>query len=226
MVIRKGKPTGSPTYPKRKAQGKMKPFTPYRNTRSQQLLNKQELKFLDTAVGITLDTTVEEVTSLNLITQGDANNNRDGSVVQIKSCQITGRVANVPAAAATSAGIAYIWVVLDRQPNGAAPTVTDYLTSTTASTALPLVNNQYRFRTLGRIVIPLNSQAGVTTAYNNQSLEVNWFKSFKTPIECRFKGDAGTVADVTTNNIHLIAGAADADDIIAFNATCRIRFTG
>lgn len=204
----------------------MKPFKPYRNTRTQQLLNKQELKFLDTAVGITLDTTVEQVTTFNAITQGDANNNRDGSVVQVKSVQIQGRVANIPAAAATSAGIAYIWVVLDRQPNGAAPTVTDYLIGTTAPTALPLVNNQYRFKTLGKIVIPLNSQAGVTTAYNNQSMPVEWYKSFKTPIEVRFNGNAGTVADVTTNNIHLIAGAADADDIIAFNANLRIRFTG
>lgn len=209
-----------------RAKAKRPPFTPYRKTQSAQLLNKQELKFLDTAVGITLDTTVEQVTSLNLVTQGDANNNRDGSVIQVKSVQITGRVANVPAAAATSAGIAYIWVVLDKQPNGAAPTVTDYLTSTTASTAMPLVNNQYRFKTLGRIVIPLNSQAGVTTAYNNQSQNVDWYYKFKKPLEIRFNGNAGTVADVTSNNIHLIAGAADADDIIAFNATFRIRFTG
>lgn len=223
---RPSKPTGSPTYPKRKAQGKMKPFTPYRKTQSAQLLNKQELKFLDTAVGITLDTTVEQVTSFNIVTQGDANNNRDGSVIQVKSVQINGRCANIPAASATSAGIAYIWVVLDKQPNGAAPTVTDYLTGTTAPTALPLVNNQYRFKTLGKIVIPLNSQAGVTTAYNNQSMPVEWYYKFKKPLEIRFNGNAGSVADVTSNNIHLIAGAADADDIIAFNATLRIRFTG
>ena len=204
----------------------MKPFTPYRNTRSEQLLNRQELKFLDTAISTTLDTTLESINNIAIVTQGDANNNRDGSSIYVKSIEITGRVANVPAAAATSAGIAWLWIVQDRQPNGASVAIADYLTTTVANTALPLVANQDRFKTLGKIIIPLNSQAGVTTAYNNQSQPVQWYYRFKKPLKIRYTGNAGTIADCSTNNLAIVGGAADSDDLIAFNGTARIRFTG
>jgi len=204
----------------------MKPFTPYRNTKSQQLLNKQELKFLDTSISTTLDTTVEVTNNLCIVTQGDANNNRDGAVIRVKSVQITGRLAQVPGAAATSAGVAYIWLVLDRQPNGASLAVTNYLTTTSAPEALPLVANQYRFKTLAKLAVPLNSQAGVTTAYNNCAMPVDIFYRFKTPIEVRYTANAGAITDVSTNNIALVTGAADVDDTISFVGTARIRFTG
>ena len=204
----------------------MKPFTPYRNTRSEQLLNKQELKFLDTAISTTLDTTLESINNIALVTTGDTNSNRDGSSIYVKSIEITGRVANVPAAAATSAGIAWLWIVLDRQPNGASVAIADYLTSTTANTALPLVANQDRFKTLGKIIIPLVAQAGVTTAYNNSSMPVQWYYRFKKPLKIRYTASAGAITDLSTNNLAIVGGAADVDDLIAFNGTARIRFTG
>lgn len=193
-------------------------------------MNQQELKVLDTSISTLIDTTTEVVNNtLNLVTQGDSFNNRDGATIQISSVQIVGRVTQVPGAAATSAPIAYIWLVWDKQPNGAAATATGatgYLTSATANEALPTVPLQYRFKTLKRWVIPLSSQAGVTTAYNNVSQEVEFFKKFKTPIEVRFTANAGTIADIASNNLLLIAGAADSDDTITFGGTARIRFTG
>ena len=62
----------------------MKPFTPYRNTRFEQLLNKQELKFLDTAISTTLDTTLESINNIALVTTGDTNSNRDGSSIYVR----------------------------------------------------------------------------------------------------------------------------------------------
>jgi len=62
-------------------------------------------------------------------------------------------------AAATSAGTIYLYVVLDKQANGAAAGVTDVLTSTDLSIALGNVPNQYRFRILRKIAIDLSSQA-------------------------------------------------------------------
>jgi len=222
---RPSKPTGSPSYPKRKAMAKMAPFTPNR-TKRQTALNRQELKALDTGISTVVDTTTEVINQIATVVQGDSFNNRDGATILVKSIQITGRITQVPAAAATSAPIFYLWIVLDRQPNGAALVVTDFLTSQTANLALPVVPNQFRFKTLGRICIPMNTGAGVTTAYNNYSQPVEWYYKFKTPLEIRYNGNAGTVADLATNGLSLVCGAADSDDTIAFNGTCRIRFTG
>lgn len=199
---------------------------PISNLRRTNALNKQELKVLDTAVSTLVDTTTEVINQLCLVTQGDGPTNRDGQVIRIKSVRVVGRVSQVPAAAAVSAPIFYLWVVWDRQPNGAALTVTDFLTSATANLALPNTAFEWRFKTLSKIVIPLNSQAGATTAFNNQSMPVDVFYKFKTPLEIRYVGNAGTVADVATNNICLVAGAADSDDTITFSGTARIRFTG
>lgn len=226
---RPSKPTGSPTYPKRKAQARMKPFVP-RRPNAQRLLNKAEVKGIDTNISTLVDSTTEVITNTcNLITQGDSFNNREGATVMIKSVQIQGRVTQVPAAAATSAGVFYLWVVLDKQPNGAALTATGatgYLTTTTANEALPTIPMQYRFKTLGKIVIPMNSQAGVTTAYNNRAEDVSWYYKFKTPLEVRFTANAGTIADIATNNIALVCGASDTDDTMSFGGTVRVRFTG
>jgi len=202
-----------------------KPFTPARVPRSKSF-NRQELKALDTGISTNVDTGTEVINQIATVVQGDGFQNRDGATILVKSIQIVGRVTQVPAAAATSAPIFYLWVVLDRQPNGAALTITDFLTSATANLALPVVPNQFRFKTLGRIVIPLNTGAGVTTAYNNVSAPVEWYYKFKTPLEIRYNGNAGTVADLATNGLSLVAGAADSDDTIAFNGTCRLRFTG
>lgn len=206
--------------------------SPRRKVRRQNaVLNRQELKAFDTAISSTLDTTTEVInTSLNLVQTGDTFQNRDGATILVKSVQIVGRVAQVPAAAAVSAPIAYIWVVWDKQPNGASLTAanaaTGYLNTDVAQSALPTVPTQYRFKTLARIVIPLNSSAGVTTAYNNYSQEVNYYHKFKEPLEIRFSASTGAITDVMSNNLAIVAGAADSDDTISFTGTARIRFTG
>lgn len=224
MVARASKPTSAkPKASKRWMSGR----APIANLRPKPGLNTQELKFLDVAVSTLVDTTTEVINQLCMgVTQGDAATNRDGNVIKVKNIRICGRVAQVPAAAATSAGIFYLWVVLDKQPNGAALSVLDYLNTTVAGSALPNPAFEWRFKTLAKIVIPLNSQAGATTAYNNQAMPVDFYYKFKTPLEVRYNGNAGTVADLATNNLCLVAGAADVDDTISFTGTARIRFTG
>lgn len=193
-------------------------------------LNRQELKGIDTNIGTTIDSTTEVITNTcNLITQGDSFNNREGATVLLKSVELTGRLDLLPAANTTAAGCAYIWIVLDKQPNGAAATATGttgYLTSSVANEAFPTIPLQYRFKTLGKLVIPLSATAGVSGAYNNIVGPVSFYKRFKKPIEVRFTGNAGTIADIATNNIFLVAGSSDVDDLISFGGTVRVRFTG
>jgi len=204
----------------------MKGRAPVSNYKPTNPLDVQELKFLDTAISTLVDTTTEVINQIALVTTGDGASNRDGQMIRVKSVRIVGRVSQVPAAAATSAPIFYMWLVWDKQPNGAAFTVLDFITSATAPLALPNTANEWRFKTLAKVVIPLNSPAGVTTAYNNVAMPVDVFYKFKKPLEIRYQGTAGTVADLATNNLCLVAGAADSDDTITFSGTARIRFTG
>jgi len=193
------------------------------------MLNRQELKFFDTAVSFSFDSTgeVPATGQLSLIVQGTGNTNREGYLVTVKSLQLRGVVAFSPGSSVLAATNAIIYIMLDRQPNGAAAAITDALTSNQAATALPVVPNQYRFKTIRRLVIPLNSGAGVTTAYNGVNVCIDEYVQFKKPIEIRYNGNAGTVADLTTNNIFLFAGSdGSSDDTAAFVGTARLRFTG
>lgn len=230
QYARYGKPTGTSMQSIKKGMRKtarLPPFTP--NRKAKQMLNRQEMKFFDTTLSFNCDATAEVPATgqLALIVQGTGNTNREGYLVTVKSIQIRGVLSFAPGAAATAASNAIIQVMLDRQPNGAAAAVTDALTTTVMSTGLPVVPNQYRFKTLKRIVVPVNSQAGVTTAYNNFNVCVDEYIKLKKPIEIRYNGNAGTVADLTTNNLFLFAGSdGSTDDTISFAGTARLRFTG
>jgi len=57
---------------------------------------------------------------LCFVQTGDTLNNRDGAVIMVKSLAIRARWVHQPMAAATSAGTIYLYVVLDKQANGAA----------------------------------------------------------------------------------------------------------
>lgn len=209
--------------------GRLAPFTPKRTlARQNAILNKAEVKWFDTTFGATtVDSTAELIgTSLNLITPGDAGTNRDGATVTVKSIEYTFSFLQTPAAAATSATSVYFWLVQDRQPNGAAPALTDVLTTATACNAFPVVPNQYRFKILRKEVLDLNAQGGVTTAYNNTAGHFTGYVKFKKPVEIRFGSSGGTVADVLTNNFFIIMGSVYSDDTIVYNGATRVRFTG
>jgi len=191
-------------------------------------LNKAELKVFDTALSFNLDATGEvPVTGqLCFIQVGDTLNNRDGAVVHVKSLQIRGLLNYVPGAAANAASTMYIYIVQDKQCNGAAAAITDVLTSTAMKSALGNVPNQYRFKILKRIVVPMISSAGVTTAYNNVVSPVEEYIKLN-GLELRYTASAGAITDLASNNIFLLAGTdGGSDDLCSFEGTARLRFTG
>lgn len=204
------------------------PFVP-KQIRVASKLNKQELKVFDTALAFSFDATGEipATGQLCLIQTGDTLNNRDGAVIQLKSLQLRGFANFVPGAAATAATNVYLYVIHDRQANGAAPAITDVLTSNNMATALGNVPNQYRFKVLKRIVLTLNSPAGVAAAFNNVVMPVEEYLKFKDPIEVRYSASTGAITDITSNNLFLLAGTDGAsDDTVGFAGTARLRFTG
>lgn len=183
-----------------------------------------ELKFFDTSLSFAADATgeVPATGQLNLIPQGVTESTRVGRLALIKSIQINGLATFVPSTAATAAVVAYIYLVMDTQCNGAAAGVTDVLTSTDLSVALPNINNSMRFRILKKFVLPLNAPAGATTAYNNVQRPFTLYKRCSIPID--FSSTTGAITEIRSNNLFLIAGMIGADDTVSVTGTVRLRF--
>lgn len=185
-----------------------------------------EKKFFDTTLSFNVDSTMEVPATgqLVLIPQGDTSTTRDGRQCTIESIQIRASCIFVPGAAANAATLMHLFLILDRQANGAAAAVTDVFTSANSSLALLNLDNDDRFVIVKKWVKTFNSQAGATTAYNNQQDYIEWFKKVDIPLT--FSSTAGAITELRTNNLFLVAGAQNSDDLIQVGGICRVRFRG
>lgn len=184
-----------------------------------------ETKFFDTQLAFTVDTTgeVPATGQLVLIPQGVTQSTRVGRKATLKSLQIRLNATHTPAGGANAASTMYLYVVQDTQCNGAAAAVTDVFTSASMEQALINIANSSRFRILKKWVMDFNSGAGVTTAYNNISRHVEFYKRLQLPIE--YSSTTGAITEIRSNNVFLIAGAIGADDAITVSGTARVRFS-
>lgn len=184
-----------------------------------------ETKFFDTALSFLFDATgeVPATGQLNLIPQGVTESTRVGRLCCLKSIQIRGIAQWSPAAGTTASSTQYLYLVLDTQTNGAAAAITDVLTSNNMAVALINLNNSQRFRILKRFVIPMTSQAGVSGAFGNVVVPIDYFK--KLDIALDFSSTTGAITEIRSNNLFLLAGSDTlADDVGGFAGTCRVRF--
>lgn len=190
---------------------------------------KPELKFFDTALAFAFDSTgeVPATGQLALIPQGDTESTRDGRQAVIKSIQIRGNMFNTTALwgnAAEVAPIVYLYLVLDTQCNGAAAAITDVFTSNAMHSAMLNLNNSSRFRILKAWQWNATPYAGVTTAFNGNIKQIEFYK--KCNIKMDWSSTTGAIGEIRSNNIFLCAGASNGDDIITFSGNCRLRFVG
>lgn len=185
-----------------------------------------EKKFFDTAVSFLVDSTGEVPASGQwaLIPQGDTESTRDGRKATIKSIQFRGVAVFSPGAGATACTTMYFYVVQDTQCNGAAAAVTDVFTSNVLGTALINLNNSGRFRILKKIVVSFNPSAGATTAYNQMIRPIEFFLPCNIVMD--WSSTTGAITEIRSNNIFILAGAANTDDAIAVDGNARLRFVG
>lgn len=185
----------------------------------------RELKFFDTALGFTFDTTGEVPTTgqLVLIPQGVTESTRIGRKCVIKSITIRGGISSNISTATSSATTCHLFLVLDKQCNGAAANATDVLTSTSFSSALRNLSNSERFKIMKRWDVTLASQAGVQGAFDNARRFINWTKKCNIPIE--YSSTTGMITEIRSNNLFLLAGSAGTDDVFGLVGTCRVRFS-
>lgn len=185
-----------------------------------------ELKFFDTALSFNFDATgeVPATGQLNLIPQGVTESTRVGRKCVLKSIHLKGSVTFTPAAAATAASTAFMYLVLDKQANGAAAGITDVLTGNGMQIAFNNLSNSQRFMILKKFKWTMVPTAGVTTAYNNTTKHFEKFKKCNIPLE--FSSTTGAITELRSNNVFLLAGTDGlSDDTITMNGACRVRFS-
>jgi len=185
---------------------------------------KAENKFFDTTLSFNIDATgeVPATGQLNLIPQGVTESTRIGRKCTIKSIQIRGQLAYVPVADTSGTDNVFIYVVLDKQCNGAAAGISDVLTGAGMKAAMINLANSERFTILKRFQCVMTSNAGVSGAYSNNLRQIEWFHKCNIPIE--FSSTTGAITEIKSNNLFLLAGSGSADDETAFSGTCRLRF--
>jgi len=185
-----------------------------------------ELKFFDTTNSFTFDATgeVPATGQLNLIPQGVTESTRVGRKCILKSIQMRGIITFAPAAAAAAASTAYLYLVLDKQANGAAAGIQDVFTSTNLASAFHNLANSQRFVVLKKMKYTMAPSAGVTTAYNNSTRAYDLYKKCNIPLE--FSSTTGAITEIRSNNVFLLAGTdGQSDDTISCVGVTRIRFS-
>lgn len=161
--------------------------------------------------------------------------NRIGRKTLIKSVYIRGIVSceladqDGPTVGASPCQLGRMIIFADMQPNGAAPVLTDILTTASSISQLNL-NNRDRFKIYCDKVFALNAYAYNVTANSqlaslSNSIAVKKFK--KLNLETIYNaGTAGTIADIQSGALYLLTvgnRVAGTDDATATLST-RVRF--
>ncbi len=194
------------------------------------IANGSELKFHDVAVdqaaadlsaGVILNTS-----SINLIPQGVTEITRVGRKCVVKSVNWRGQISLSAGSTVGSSQTVRLMVVLDKQANGAAPTVTGVLESANFQSFNNLANKG-RFRTLSDSTFAMNVQAAAGDGASNDSANVlqnfTFFKACDIPLE--FTAATGAIGEITSNNLFILMITGTAGSLIALDSQIRLRFT-
>lgn len=188
-----------------------------------------ELKFFDTTLSFLIDATgeVPATGQLALIPQGVTESTRVGRKANVKSINVKGNVTFVPVAY-TDAAVCTVYVVQDKQCNGAAAAVTDVYTSSNLSIGMINMANSERFRILKKFTWTVKPEMwdGTSMGIGYTVLPFEWYSKCDIPLE--FSSTTGAITEIKSNNIFLLAscqnGLVPVDDKASVSGTCRLRF--
>lgn len=183
--------------------------------------------------------------SLTNISPGTGPTQRDGIKVMIKHIFIQGQIAFVgcldqsagppPAAVADSTVPSIkLWLVMDRQTNGAQMTSTEFLnqdhSNTYNSVTFRNLENSTRFKVLAEKTIMARSLPGHSAVTSGMIIP---FKMKATNVDCyqRYIGTDGTVGSIADCSLHLLcmksyydSGSADLTSDATLTYVARTRF--
>jgi len=158
---------------------------------------------------------------------------RIGRKLTIKKIELMGTIKWRPGVNYTgdkTSATVSIALVLDKQSNGSVFAVNDVYdvgSSVALSHSLTNVTNEQRFTVLKRWVHTFYARGDPTSALGAMSeadKSISFSKSCTIPVE--YSGMAGTIGEVRSNNLSLVAGCDSAPDVgfASFIGDCRIRF--
>lgn len=184
-----------------------------------------ELKFFETSHNFTIPTVgaVPASGQLNLIPQGVTESTRVGRKCILKYIQGRWTLNLDPGAAADIATIVTIYVVLDKQCNGAAAAATAVFESANLGRSFRNLANSQRFRILKKIQYNLTPAAGATTAYNFAIKQCNFDIKCNIPLE--FDATTGAITEIKSNNVFLLVQTNGSDGLVTLEGTSRVRFS-
>jgi len=187
-----------------------------------------EVKYKDTSVGAaTISTTlVRWADSINIVAQGDGQNERIGHKICLKKAMFRLRVNLLNQASATPSGATLrILIVLDKQCNGAVAAVADIITDADVY-GFNNLDNTDRFVILKDKWVTVNpmtfASTGPTNALNEKFVKINI--PLNIPINYNATASTGALATQRSNNI-LVCAASTSVNNVSLTGTYRIRYT-
>ena len=167
--------------------------------------------------------------TLGLLTRGTGPNDRVGNNIRLKSIEFRIRFqTNTAGAGLTDGGIIRMMLFIDKQPNGALFTNTELFAATTATlisnSPLNPNNSGSRFIMLKQWNFAINVFGGATNVPGQKMIV--YHRRFKNNgIKVQYNnGNAGTIADITHNAVHLIMLSSQQADFPLANGVILYRY--
>jgi len=185
---------------------------------------KQELKFLDTPLSVAPINATGQFYSLNNIATGNGESQRSGRRVKIKGISYNGRLQYDPSNNVYATGISAIYLIVDKQCNGALPTYLDVFTVGGLIRGQINMANKNRFEILHYFIHVWNPPAGISGAYNHVEQHMTFTNDLN--IDIFFNGATGATTEITSSNLIMMFDC----DLAALNrvsslGTARIYYT-
>ncbi len=188
---------------------------------------RPELKFFDTTKAATAAPVaglISDGTLLNMA-EGNTDQTRIGNKITLKSVMMRGAVRlPTTAGVASTSDVVRIFLFHDKQANGAAPAVTDILTSANYR-AFNNVDNSDRFLTFASFDAALDIKCGAgdgtTNEYGEATLSFFMKKQLNLPI--KYKSNNGDVTDLASSNIGVLT--ISKDGIVVVDYIARVKYT-
>jgi len=200
--------------------------------------NKSETRFVDSYYSAALSKTIagslaNPATNNSLfavpVDAGSASG-REGRCAYLKQIYIQGHIT-VPALTTTDVSHFYVnlWLVEDKQTNGAAMTPADFLTALNTEVDVAAFQNlehSMRFQLHKKKMVRVNSRNMEGTG-NRGACNVPFtiYKKFN-DLKIQYTGSSAGIADIATSSFHLIAiVSVDASSATELQYQCRCRFS-
>lgn len=174
----------------------------YKDVKTLKNLINVEFKYHDTQFSQQAHTT-GAILSLNFVSQGDGATSRDGDQFRMKSLELHGAVA-LPSAA-TRPNNTRLMLILDTEPTGALPALTDILDDQSGA-----INFYYAPRNLDNRTrfIVLKDWHYTVNPNGTEAYQINHYR--KLDIKTLFNGATGSITTLKNNHLFLLVAGDEA----------------